>query len=235
MPNDSVVAVLSFLASHVLDGEVCSLPPRSGEAWHKVDTAVNLMIHAADFEKLLGPIASSMPGRSMWDRFLDQIWAIDSLHALHEFFDRRLWLLAKSKEELEHISPPDDGPPIRISRNSPLGTFLRQAHVEFTRLPFHRASQLWKSFVKYRQPTAEQWRRRDPKFGQLSFDSVLIEGEEDWGANAVGVGLVAYPEMLLPDRSSDFPVSTDEIEDLLEFQIRQMQRELASPRGETSC
>ncbi|KAH8884272.1 hypothetical protein GQ53DRAFT_662214 [Thozetella sp. PMI_491] len=223
VPNDAIVPVLSFLTSHILDGEASYQPSQPGDHWQKVDSTVNLMLNAKDFEKLLGPIPSSMPGRRLWDKFLDKLWAIDSLHALHDFFDRRLWLLAKTKEQLRQDTALD-GPPIPISRNSPLGTFLRQSHLEFTRLPFHNVSELWNSFVIYREPTARQWKRRHPGAGRLSFDTVLANGEDEWGPNIDNIAIVPYAGVLLPEQPVDLPVSTDEVESLLEFQIRQMQQ-----------
>src|SRR5690349_10308785 len=86
VPNDSIIPVLSFLTSHILDGEVPYMPSQSSDHWQRVNSAVNMMLNTKDFEKLLGPILSAMPGRRLWDKFLDKLWAIDSLHALHEFF-----------------------------------------------------------------------------------------------------------------------------------------------------
>jgi anaphase-promoting complex subunit 5 len=229
VPNDGIVPVLSFITSHILDGGSPCMTSKSSDRWEKVESTVSLMITIRDFEKVLNPILSSigLPGRRLWDKFLDKIWCIDSLHALHEFFDGRLALLERPKDlrqsdSLEQARQ-DQCP---IARNSPLGMFLRQSYLEFAKLPFHQASELWTSFVQYRQPTEKQWKRRPRKFGRLSFDNVLVHGEGEWGASVNDIAIVPYADVLLADQGTNEPVSTDEIESLLEFQIRQMQREL---------
>ncbi len=230
VPSEGIIPVLSFVTSHILDGEVAYASSKSADdPWHKLNNTVNLMIDAKDFENLLMPLTSAtgLPGRRVWDQFLTKLWAIDSLHALHEFFDRRMWLLAKTKEQLRQEEVTGkfiDGPLLPISRGSPVGTFLRHSYMEFARLPFHHVSELWKSFVRYREPTAKQWKRRHPQHGRLSFDSVLQDGEFEWGENVDDIAAVSYAEVILPERQGPIPVSTDEVESLLEFQIRQMQR-----------
>ena len=83
---------------------------------------------------------------------------------MHEFFERRSLLLAKTKDELRRgaevgIAPP--GPEIILfSKNSPFGAFIRRTKLEFNRLRFHDAADLWKDFVAYRQITAAYYRRK---------------------------------------------------------------------------
>jgi anaphase-promoting complex subunit 5 len=48
--------------------------------------------------------------------------------------------------------------------------------------------------------------------------------QEDWDHQSVmNLASVAYGDMLTGDQSGSLPVSTDDIESLLEFQIEQMQ------------
>ncbi|KAK6085380.1 Anaphase-promoting complex subunit 5 [Seiridium cupressi] len=229
VPIPAMIEVLSFVTSHLIDRDITN-STSAGNHWEKAERTVSLVISITDFEKVLSPYtaASGMPGRSLWYVFLDKLWKINSLDALHEFFEHRLDILAKTKEESRRdaemgIEPP--GPEtIVLSRNSPFGAFVRRAQLEFTRLRFHNGFELWKDFVKYRQTTAAYYRKKTPSFQRLSFDNVLVEGEHGWGEGIEAIASVAYGDMLRDDPTSTLPVSTDDIEKLLEFQIEQMQK-----------
>ncbi|KAI1456776.1 anaphase-promoting complex subunit 5-domain-containing protein [Annulohypoxylon moriforme] len=228
VPTASIVEVLSFITSHLIDTAPTS--SNSESRWKRAETTVSLVISIADFEKVLAPhtAASGIPGRNLWYAFLDRLWKIDSLDALHEFFERCSDLLAKTKDELrrdEQEGLPIPGPEvILLTRNSPFGAFVRRSQLEFTRLRFHDAFELWKDFVKYRQTTAAYYRKKTPSFQRLSFDHVLLAGENEWGPGVEDIASVAYGDMLRDDPTSTLPVSTDDIEKLLEFQIEQMQK-----------
>ncbi|KAI0602567.1 anaphase-promoting complex subunit 5-domain-containing protein [Biscogniauxia sp. FL1348] len=230
VPTSSIVEVLSFITSHLIDSDASRTSASAGNRWERAKSTINLVVSIADFEKVLTPhtAASGIPGRNLWYVFLDKLWKIDSLDALHEFFEHCSDILVKSKEELRQdtemgIAAP--GPEvILLSRNSPFGAFVRRSQLEFTRLRFHDAFELWKDFVKYRQTTAAYYRKKTPAFQRLSFDNVLLSGEGDWGLGVDDIASVAYGDMLRDDHGSTLPVSTDDIEKLLEFQIEQMQK-----------
>ncbi|KAI5860731.1 anaphase-promoting complex subunit 5-domain-containing protein [Durotheca rogersii] len=230
VPTASIVEVLSFITSHLIENDVSTSFSCPERRWKPAESTVSLVISIADFERVLAPhtAASGMPGRSLWYVFVDRLWKIDSLDALHEFFDRCANLLAKSKEELRRDAemgvPAPDPEAILLSRNSPFGAFVRRSRLEFTRLRFHDAFELWKAFIRYRQTTAAYYRKKTPSFQRLSFDHVLLTGESDWGAGVESVASVAYGDMLRDDPTSTLPVSTDDVQKLLEFQIEQMQR-----------
>jgi anaphase-promoting complex subunit 5 len=230
VPSEAVLPVLSFITAHLLDHD--STDPSSSQQarWMKAERAVSLVITIKDFEKLLGsyPFLMGMPGRKLWDQFLGKLWDINSLDALNEFFDRIIHMLSRTKDERRkdgEDDPEDVEAKMKLSRNSPLGAFIRRSRLEYQRLRFHDCAELWKAFVRYRQPTAHYLRRKNPNFGRLSFDSVLLLGEqEDWDPESVSaLAAVAYGDMLTGDESSTIPVSTDDVESLLEFQIEQMQ------------
>ena len=232
IPSDAIVPVLSFITSHIMGHD--SNGPSSTQAarWAKAERTVSLVVTIKDFEKLLGsyPFLMGMPGRRLWDQFLTKLWDINSLDALNDFFENLQLMLAKTKEELRMLSEqgspePEEG--IKFARNSPFGAFIRRARLECHRLRFHDFAELWKDFVRYRQPTAHYQRRKNPGFGRLSFDSVLLLGEnEGWEADSVSaLASVAYGDMLTGDQSGTIPVTTDDVELLLEFQIEQMQSE----------
>ncbi|KAH7358590.1 anaphase-promoting complex protein [Plectosphaerella cucumerina] len=227
VPNAAVLPVLSFITSHLLDHDPDTLNPASGTRWTKAERAVSLVISIRDFETLLSahPVLIGLPGRKLWDTFLDKLWAVDSLHQLHDFFLRQVNALTKPKGSRRQRADQGSGG-IRLTRNSPFGVFVRRCQLEFARLQFHDSAELWKEFVKYRQPTIGHRRRRNPSFGRMSFDQVLSLGEQaEWDQEAVSVlASVAYGDMLTSASSAGLPVSTDDVELLLEFQIDQMQK-----------
>jgi anaphase-promoting complex subunit 5 len=183
-----------------------------------------------EFENLLKQhtSASGMPGRSLWDAFLKKLWDINSLDALHVFFDQRSNLLQKPKEEMAidaemGIPPPSDNM-ILLSRTSPFGAYVRRAKVEFARLQFHDAASLWKSFTAYRQVTLTTWRKRNPQTGPWAFDIVMEQADEVYGQDvAQSFYDVAYKSTASPSSEMTGLISTKDVERLLEFQIEQMQ------------
>lgn len=230
VPTDAIIPVLNFISSHIIDSDTLNInPTASTSRWTKAENTINLVLSIRDFEQLLAPFAAAnrLPGRRLWDRLLEKLWGIDSLHALQEFFDRLPTFLAKTKDEIRQMAERGEEPPtgILLSRNAPFGAFVRRSNLEFARLQFHSTTDLWKAFVKYRQPTANYWRRRNPHFGRLSFDTVLMTGEHEWGDNTEELAVVAYGNMLLGETDGAAPVSTDDIESLLEIQVEQFHSE----------
>ncbi|EEU47577.1 uncharacterized protein NECHADRAFT_92127 [Fusarium vanettenii 77-13-4] len=232
VPSDAILPVLSFVHDHLTDFAPKSASADQAERWGKAERTVSLIISIKDFEKLLGsyPFLMGMPGRRLWDQFLGKLWDINCLDALHDFFDHLSRLLAKTKEERQRLAevghPVEDEGGVKLTPNSPFGTFVRRARLEYHRLRFHDCTELWKNFVRYRQPTAQYMKRKIPGFGRMSFDNVLLMGEqEDWDhQNVMDLASVAYGDMLTGDQSSTVPVSADDIGSLLEFQIEQVQK-----------
>lgn len=230
IPSEAVLPVLSFITSHLMDRDSIGVTSDRSGRWKKAERTVGIVIEIKDFERLLGsyPFLMGMPGRKLWDQFLGKLWDINSLDALYVFIENLSSMLAKSKKELRREAgggTPEPEPGIKISKNSVFGAFIRKAKCELDRLRWHDTTELWKSFVRYRQPTAHYLRRKNPNFGRLSFDSVLLEGEqEDWDPESVAtLASVAYGDMLTGDETGTLPVSTDDVEVLLDFQIGQMQ------------
>jgi anaphase-promoting complex subunit 5 len=238
IPPEAILPVLSFITSHLIDLDPSKTVTKTTDRWAKAERIVSFVVSLKDFEKLLSlyPVSEGLPGRRLWDIFLIRLWSINSLHALHEFFERLAHLPAKTKQDLIQSAPDPDAPDnntpshgIRLSRSSPFGTFVRRANIEFSRLRFHDATDLWRDYVRYRQPSAVYLRRRNPSFARLSFDAVLLEGEQngDWGEGDDGawqaLAGVVYGDMLTRRDPGSLPVSTDDVEALLEFQITQMQ------------
>ncbi|OBT56661.1 hypothetical protein VE04_02785 [Pseudogymnoascus sp. 24MN13] len=231
VPIPSTVPILSFIVSNLLPP---SLPkPRDHCSNNETrEDRANFIISIEDFERLLGayPSASGLPGRTLWDIFLMKLWDINSLHALHVFFERRSHLLMKTREDTQMDTdigiPPPSQAMILLSRASPFGAFVRRSQLEFTRLKFQDTLNLWTSFIAYRQVTLSTWRRRNPNAGTWSFDAMLEEADKEWDQDTLQTLVsVAYPNVFTHHgRSPDGLVSTNDVEKLLEFQIEQMQK-----------
>src|SRR4051812_32230794 len=102
VPNDAIIPVINFLTSHLLDCTLTGPSPAPAAQWKKVEDTIKLAVSVQHFEEVLAPFAAidRLPGRSLWDRFLEKLWGIDSLHTLHDFFDQLPNLLARTKAEL---------------------------------------------------------------------------------------------------------------------------------------
>lgn len=222
VPGDGIIPVLSFLASHTGTDVNKDLPGPHG-LWQKAQDDIDLVKSIKTFESLLLPFSAAvgLPGRRLWDLFLSKLWAIDSLDALHDFFDKRSSLLA-TKEDIQHMVDPEPGAQtsrIPLVSNSPLALFIRRAQLEFNRLQFSDSSNLWKDLIVYRQPTASAWARRNPSSGPVRFDKVLDICGQDWGEGAASIEAIAYGDL----SSSHIPVSAHCLDRLIEFQVAQMQ------------
>ncbi|RDA88995.1 hypothetical protein CP532_0651 [Ophiocordyceps camponoti-leonardi (nom. inval.)] len=247
IPSDAIHPVLSFITTHVLHHH--TPPDATLSRWSKAERTANLVTSIRDFEKLLSvyPVVKGMPGRKLWDQFLAKLWGINSLEALHSFFALVTSLLKKTggserkdDDEEEEGGEEAEKSKIKLSRNSPLGAFVRKSWTEFHSLTFEQAAHLWKSLIRYRQPTAQAYlrhrqptaqsyflRRKDASLERLAFDDVLLlgAGNGEWDADGVeALAAVAYGDVLACDEGGTVPVSTDDIEALVEFQIQRMQK-----------
>ena len=111
---------------------------------------------------------------------------------------------------------------IKLAGTSVFGIFVRRCRLEFEKLRFHDSAELWKGFVKYRQPTEAHLRKRNPGFERLRFDNVSLLGErEDPAFEALTAAV--YGDGLTGNSAGAVPMSTDDMESLLEFQVEQMQ------------
>lgn len=112
VPSDAIVPVLSFIASHAMGYDPNGPSTSQAARWTKAERAVSLVISIKDFEKLLSsyPFLMGLPGKRLWDQFLNKLWGIDSLHALGEFFEHLSWTLSRTKEELRREGLDPDEP-----------------------------------------------------------------------------------------------------------------------------
>jgi len=227
VPASATIPVLSFILAQLLPSTIRLQTLHSKSEWQDLPFALDL----ESFQTLLSPhrSPSAIPARSLWQIFRQKLWEIDSLDALHRFFETRTHMLAKTKEAQKREGemngelgiPPPSPDMIILSRTSPLGTFIRRAKVEFDRLRFCDAIALWTSFVRWRQESGMDDVRNS--ITHFNGDKVLAEGELDWGHEATEtLRLVAYGGMEISE-TEYADISSNDIEKLLEFQVEQMQ------------
>ena len=218
VPTAASIPVLSFVVSYLLPQHSLTSTAESSDA----DDTTPILIE--DFQRATIRHASGIPGRTLWDLLLKKLWEINSFDAMHAFFDCLNLLLLKPQVEQQCANEDQDTRRMQFSRNSPFGTFIRRAQLEFTRLQLHDGITLWKSLVTYRSTTLSMWRRRNPGAGKLSIDTNLTDGQ--LGKNEQLLAIM-YGD-LKDGEHAGATISTDDLEKLLEFQRDRMQSEKTS-------
>ena len=214
VPTSETVAVLSFLILQILpDGS------------HPSSTASDFShaVHASAFDTALSNRDSGIPGRSVYDLFLKKLWSLNCQDALDLFLSSTPALLAKSRDQLlrERESGEEDSEPGgRILRTSPLGAFIRRCHLEYTRLQFHDAMNLWQSFLAYRLPTRQAWEKKNAQDGRSSLDANFSDLNID---ASHPLAQIMYGKLAIEDED-DTGLSTYDVEKLMEFQVSELQR-----------
>ena len=211
IPSAATIPILSFLVSYLLPIDSCQ------DTLSQSSLSLTLPIYSLQQSTIGHP--SSIPGRTVWDLLLNNLWRINSFNALHLFFDELSLLLERSYEEQE--AKELNASRLRrtfLSKSSPLGAFVRRSQLEFTRLQFHDGITLWKSFIAYRRPTIALWRRRHPGVSA----TIDVNLQEECTAPKEPVRNVVYGDI---DSLSlkETNISTGDVENLLEFQVDQMQ------------
>ncbi|KAF2488915.1 hypothetical protein BU16DRAFT_531956 [Lophium mytilinum] len=209
VPTSATIPVLSFIISHIIP------PAPSNYRQRDSSTSPDAVSSISIFDNVTLAHASSVPGRTLLDLFLKKLWEINSFDALHTFFDELTGILSPSRDDAER----DLLAHVFLSRTSPLGTFVRRAQLEFTRLQFHDAVQLWSAFLKYKT-VSPQWTKRITRIAGSGIDVNVTDlglRPED------GLFQAAYGH--LDDLSGpEEMVSVDDIERILEFQVDRIQR-----------
>ena len=217
VPNQAIIPVLSFIVTRIIPSTTPSETTSSG-------ATINSAVTIDDLEKLMRSHPSNQPGRTLYDQFLKRLWSIDCLHSLHRFFkDLSGCLVPPHEPNTGEVAPRPTGHVV-LTRVSPLGMFLRRAQLEFTRIQFHDAVNLWTAFLKFRAPTEDVWRKRNPSAARLSFDAGIsdlsLENRDDL--------LQACYGSLDANDLDDAEFSTEDIEAMLEFQLDRLQSECIS-------
>ena len=216
VPSSATVPILSFLSSHLLSLTLTTSQNDFEQAQSELGVNID------DLQKATISYVSGIPGRTIWDLLLQKLWKIDSFDSLHIFLHDSTMMLQKTPAERQReVADRADLDPNRmlLSRSSPLGSFIRRADLEFTRLPFHDALLLWKSFVAYRAPSFKLWKKRNPGASAVNFDPNVQDYRLALGE--VSTNLV-YEEYQTPCQQQASG-SSEDVEKLLDFQVDQMQ------------
>jgi anaphase-promoting complex subunit 5 len=222
--QEATIPILSFIIENVLPKRSPGAnDPKTGASKNHITLRLN------DFEHVLSKHASgSMPGQNCWDIFLKKMWRdFKSFDDLFVFFKTlELDIFELKEEERARIAADArilDRPVIQgctFTPTSVLGAYVRRAILEFTRLQIDDTIKLWESFVRYRAPTENAWRKRNPnKQNENHFDAVIE-----------GLGLddnhpltrKLYKNYHTPLKEEEL-VSTEDIERSLEYQVEQLQ------------
>ena len=215
VPSSETVSVLSCIISHII--------PDVSKSSHESSSDTSDVVKLEDFESALTTLPSAIPGRTIWDLFLKKLWSIDCSHALDQLMSNALCIVTKSREQLqkerdEGFQPEPSG---RISRTSPLGAFVRRAHLEYTRLQFHDAAALFQKFILYRRSTRQAFERKNPHNGRNSLDVNLSDLQLD---SSHPIAQIMYRRLENHDEGNEgFMSSHDEVK-LMEFQVSELQR-----------
>lgn len=216
VPTAFTVSVLSFIVSELLSFTNSNSMPISSSRQHCFTLSID------DFRTALMYFPSGIPGRSIWDLFLKELWQIDSVNSIHVFFDSLVSLL---EAPVEALSRSEDSTAIpirdrmRLSKTSPLGLFVRRSRLEFTRLQIHDVISLWKSFVAFRQPTFLKWRKRNPIRPNTISDANSMDSNYSQNDKIKEV-LYGDPDGVLLGNTN---FSTDDVGKIFEFQVDQLQ------------
>ncbi|KAK4995833.1 APC5 protein [Elasticomyces elasticus] len=202
IPQTATKPVLSFVISHVVATVPTSSPSGSP-----------LSIEA--FESALSSLPSLHPGRSLFDDFLNQLFALRSFDDMYTRVECLDSILSN-----ESRGTPGTGlgkEKARFARTSPVGQFIRRYAIEFKRLQFSDALILWQAFVALRHPQAERWQTRNPEAARSG------KPEEP---QHVGEGTAYRGSSNSSNLSQDIKVlvSIDEVEKLLECQVEWLQK-----------
>lgn len=212
LPSSATIPILSFILTNNIPTVSSSARAHRSSSTSQQDASFSIDA----FEDVLQGHASSMPGRTLLDLFLKHMWEMNSFDALHDLFDALLELVSPPPPVNQEGEAPDR---IYLSKTSPLGSFVRRARLEFTRLQFDDSMKLWSSFIKYRAPTA-QWTKRLAGIASSGVDMVVSEMGLSSGDD---VYEVAYGHLEEHDEEGD-GLSLDDLDRVLDFQLDRLQR-----------
>ncbi|WPH01756.1 Hypothetical protein R9X50_00460800 [Acrodontium crateriforme] len=197
--STSRLELLSFIASHIHAPTVDDERPENGIS--EISTG-----DASVFANRLSQWDSVIPGRTVYDVFLQRLWTLTGLDSLYVLFEHLGELTAPV------VTTAGDGSRT-LSRSSPLGQFIRRCGVEFTRLQFADSQALWDAFEVYISPTFGTWAQKHP------------EASNQFAANrSLPSSFDTRYEANENQPLTTQCISTEETDNLVTFSLRQMQR-----------
>ncbi|PSK34827.1 hypothetical protein B9Z65_1410 [Elsinoe australis] len=190
-PSDTI-HLLSFISKHILRRNEKSKTSEDQSQAPQI-TSLN------QFQTLLTPLTSNLPGRSLYDVYLRYLWGLASFEQLDHLFE-------KSRTP----NPESTSKCLPISSSSPFGQYLRRCQLEFVRLQFSDAQQLWEDFLIFRESSWSAWAVRNPDeaesrdSGGISMDDhvspILLDRQQKRRAD----GHQVLPSQDLLDRTIQF-------------------------------
>lgn len=215
VPQSACVPFLSFIASQ--------LPRTPFEAGTLIsDSPPPLPTTLKDLEGTLAPLQSRIPGRTLYDLLLVLLWEIQDFNAFQVALTAQIThLLTPSRGE---EPPPERSGKLTFSVTSPIGRYLRKCRVEFERLQFDDAYQLWEAFLVFRLPSKVSWETRnrrslDPSVSFAADVSDTLDKHVDAAAAALRDHLDKHQQAY-----EGAPASQDDVEGLIHFQLQQLQQ-----------
>ncbi|KAI5301793.1 anaphase promoting complex subunit 5 [Ascosphaera pollenicola] len=210
----AVVPLLSLIMENLLP-----LESTSHASPLKADATANTLTEQA--ERLLRHASTSHSNQTVYELFLSEIWGLQCLDSLEEFVDNMSLYVHRTREELiyerDHHIPPERTR--RLGRNFPLGAFIRKAQLEYSKLQFQEAAELWRGFMKFRMTTLQSMTSRQRKILSEFIDTDLLCVGPDLAKKLVNV---AYGDLGDPQDNENILNGID-FERLFEFQVSQMQ------------
>lgn len=207
-------SVLSFIITHILPDHKDPSNLQELNAQH---------VGLQDFESVLSSLDFPIPGRSVWDYFLQKMWAIDCFDTLDLFLSDIPVLLTRSREQTikdREAGEEENILPGLLSRTSPLGAFVRRCHLEYTRLQFQDGTALWQDFIGFRATTRQAWEKKNPPDGKSALDINLSRLHVD---SSHPLSQIMYSRLACAETNLG-GFSTHDVEKLMELQVSELQK-----------
>jgi len=212
VPDNAAIPILSFIVSSVRQTDSANLELKG--------SSISLKI--GDFETVLARHDSKVTGRTLFESFLNRLWSVDCLHALHQFFTDLGGYLAGSPRKTAPEAEKQRTARFTLSPVSPIGIFVRKSQLEFSRLQFDDSVKLWAALVQFRRPAEKAWLRMHPSAPYDIPDVNILGIDVDSRAD---LSETMYSSA--SNEKAEF-LSADEIESMLEFQLERLQSKICN-------
>lgn len=214
VPLSGSIPVLSFVASQLPRG-----PFHSGTI--DADAPSRFPATLREFQTVLSPLQSKIPGRTVYDLFLAQLWTLNDFDAFQNALTVQAAELLERRGS-EGVENENEEQKINFSFTSPIGRFIRKCKVEFERLQFHDAYELWEAFLAFRAPSKASLKQRVAESAD-SFGADLTQQYDMHVDAATAVLRDQFDKRL--NLHTGVPLSSQEdAEQLVRFQLQKLQQ-----------